>query len=151
MKARLTDSVLRRVVLFPEDPSGQSVSFEFTKNASGRWSPRRPSPAARDDLDGDGVARRRILAETKRVQDFVDNHQFRKAAVSIEVALERRRTNLDRGAPCCRECQYGILTLLRFAAVDEPQPRRMLFHVAVLHVEPHRQIAAKAILEIRED
>ena len=38
VKARLTDSVLRRVVLFPEDPSGQSVSFEFTKNASGRWS-----------------------------------------------------------------------------------------------------------------
>jgi hypothetical protein len=38
VKARLRADQVQRVVLFPEDDSGQSVSIEFTKNASGQWS-----------------------------------------------------------------------------------------------------------------
>jgi hypothetical protein len=38
VKARLRESPVQRVVLFPEDTSGQSVSIEFTKSASGQWS-----------------------------------------------------------------------------------------------------------------
>lgn len=37
VKARLAESPVQWVVLFPEDTSGQSVSLEFTKNASGEW------------------------------------------------------------------------------------------------------------------
>jgi hypothetical protein len=43
VKARLTDSHVQRVILFPEDPSHQSVSFEFTRSASG-WSTAAPCP-----------------------------------------------------------------------------------------------------------
>jgi len=39
VKTRLRDSDVPRVVLFPEDPSGQSVGFEFTKGESGCSSP----------------------------------------------------------------------------------------------------------------
>jgi hypothetical protein len=38
VKARLQGSAAQRVILFPEDTSGQSVSIEFTKNPSGQWS-----------------------------------------------------------------------------------------------------------------
>ena len=38
VKSRLRDTSVQRVVLFPEDASGQSVGFEFTKSASGQWS-----------------------------------------------------------------------------------------------------------------
>jgi hypothetical protein len=38
VKARLQESPVQRVVLFPEDTSGQSVSIEFTRNPSGQWS-----------------------------------------------------------------------------------------------------------------
>src|SRR5262245_41543670 len=41
VKAGLTDSHVEHVILFPEDPSGQSVGFEFTKTASG-WSAEAP-------------------------------------------------------------------------------------------------------------
>ena len=44
VKARLNDSSIRRVILFPEDTSGHSVSFEFTKDASGQWSSVGPCP-----------------------------------------------------------------------------------------------------------
>ena len=37
VKTRLAESPVQRVVLFPEDTSGQSVSIEFTKSASGEW------------------------------------------------------------------------------------------------------------------
>jgi hypothetical protein len=37
VKARLAESPVQRVILFPEDASGQSVSIEFTKSASGKW------------------------------------------------------------------------------------------------------------------
>jgi hypothetical protein len=37
VKARLNGSRVERVTLFPEDPSLQSVSYHFTKNASGQW------------------------------------------------------------------------------------------------------------------
>lgn len=37
VKARLAESPVQRVVLFPEDTSGQSVSIEFTKSGSGEW------------------------------------------------------------------------------------------------------------------
>ena len=39
VKSRLQDSSVPVVVLFPEDPSGQSVGFEFTKGESGWSSP----------------------------------------------------------------------------------------------------------------
>jgi hypothetical protein len=45
VKARLKDSRVQRVILFPEDPSGQSVSFEFTKSVS-RWSSAAPCSIA---------------------------------------------------------------------------------------------------------
>ncbi len=38
VKTRLGESAVERVVLFPEDVSGQSVSIEFSKSASGQWS-----------------------------------------------------------------------------------------------------------------
>jgi hypothetical protein len=38
VKARLEESPVPRVVLWPVDTSGQSVSIEFTKGASGQWS-----------------------------------------------------------------------------------------------------------------
>jgi hypothetical protein len=38
VKVRLADPTVKNVVLFPEDPSGQSVTMAFSKNASGRWS-----------------------------------------------------------------------------------------------------------------
>ena len=37
VKEHVTDSRVRRVILIPEDPSGQSVGFEFIKRTSG-WS-----------------------------------------------------------------------------------------------------------------
>jgi hypothetical protein len=43
VKAHLTDSHVQRVVLVPEDPSGQSVSFGFNKSAS-EWSSPGPCP-----------------------------------------------------------------------------------------------------------
>lgn len=42
VKARLNDSAVKSVVLFPEDPSGLSVAMEFTPNKSGRWSTSAP-------------------------------------------------------------------------------------------------------------
>jgi hypothetical protein len=45
VKPHLTDSHLERVILFPEDPSGQSVSFEFTKSGPG-WESPGPCPAS---------------------------------------------------------------------------------------------------------
>jgi len=43
VKAHLTDSQVQEVVLFPEDPSLQSVTFVFTKSASG-WASSGPCP-----------------------------------------------------------------------------------------------------------
>jgi hypothetical protein len=39
---RLRGSNPERVILFPADPSGVSVSFEFTKSGSGQWSAAAP-------------------------------------------------------------------------------------------------------------
>jgi hypothetical protein len=38
VKKRLEADPIQRVVLFPEDNTGQSVSIEFTKGADGQWS-----------------------------------------------------------------------------------------------------------------
>jgi hypothetical protein len=46
VKPRLSDSHAERVILFPEDQSGTSVSFEFTKRASGQWSAAAPCSIA---------------------------------------------------------------------------------------------------------
>jgi hypothetical protein len=43
VKSHLSDHSDQPIVLFPEDRSGQSVSFEFTKTASG-WSSEGPCP-----------------------------------------------------------------------------------------------------------
>jgi hypothetical protein len=40
--SRLSPSHPQRVILVPEDPSGWSVGFEFTKSASGQWSAAAP-------------------------------------------------------------------------------------------------------------
>ena len=46
VRPRLSDSHVKRVILFPEDQSGTSVSFEFTKPASGQWSAAAPCSIA---------------------------------------------------------------------------------------------------------
>jgi hypothetical protein len=46
VRPRLNDSHVQRVILFPEDQSGTSVSFEFTKSASGQWSAAAPCSIA---------------------------------------------------------------------------------------------------------
>jgi hypothetical protein len=42
VKDRLRDSPAERVVLSPEDGSGQSLGIQFAKNASGQWSAAAP-------------------------------------------------------------------------------------------------------------
>ena len=42
VKPRLSEPSVKRVVLFPEDTSGQSVSIEFTKGTSSNWSAKVP-------------------------------------------------------------------------------------------------------------
>ena len=42
VKPRLKESAPQRVVLFPEDPTSQSVSFGFIKGASGQWVAKAP-------------------------------------------------------------------------------------------------------------
>ena len=42
VKNRLQAAQLQRIVLFPEDRTGQSVSIEFTKGAGGQWSSKAP-------------------------------------------------------------------------------------------------------------
>jgi hypothetical protein len=42
VNARLSGSHAQSVLLFPEDASGLSVSFEFTKSPSGQWSAAAP-------------------------------------------------------------------------------------------------------------
>jgi hypothetical protein len=42
VKARLKESPMERVVLFPEDASGQSVAIQFAKSVSGQWSAAAP-------------------------------------------------------------------------------------------------------------
>ena len=37
LKNRLTGSSAQKVILFPENPSGESVSTAFVKSADGRW------------------------------------------------------------------------------------------------------------------
>ncbi len=51
VRPRLSVSSVRRVVMFPEDASGQSVSFEFTKGGSGLWSAAAPCPIKISDID----------------------------------------------------------------------------------------------------
>jgi len=42
VKAPLKSSHVQRVILFPEDDSGRSVSMEFTERPSGEWSAAAP-------------------------------------------------------------------------------------------------------------
>jgi hypothetical protein len=42
VKPRLANSAVPRVILFPEDASGQSLGVAFTENASGKWAASAP-------------------------------------------------------------------------------------------------------------
>ena len=42
VRTRLKDNAFQRVILFPQDPTGESASFAFTKNATGHWSASAP-------------------------------------------------------------------------------------------------------------
>jgi hypothetical protein len=42
VKARLKDSPVQRVILFPEDTLRQSITFEFRKDAAGQWVAKAP-------------------------------------------------------------------------------------------------------------
>jgi len=73
-------------------------------------------PATRGHLSGDLVARWRVLAEAKGVQDLMNDLEFGVAALLLEVPS----ADEDDAAPRFRKRRDPPLALVRVAAIGKP-------------------------------